>query len=103
MISFFLTSGNSLVELLSIVQETGLIDGACQEGGGPLEAGEGWGTGEKQEIQGILINAEGSFVVDSEWSKEDSTWEIVDTLGLFNIGYQAGVSRVELEGLIHFS
>ena len=103
MISFFLTSDNSLIELLSIVQETGLIDGACHESGGPLEAGEGWGTCEKQEIQGILINAEGSSVVDSKWGKKDGPWQIVNTLGLFNVSNQAGVCRVEFVGLIHFS
>ncbi len=51
------------LEFLGVVDEAGLVDGAAEEGGGPLVAGEGRGTGEEQEVQSVTVNAEGAAAI----------------------------------------
>ena len=92
-----------MLQLPLVVDQTSLIDGAAEESGCPLVAGEAGSNREEQEVNCILVNAEGSAVVQVEWANEDSTSQVVEASWSFNIGDKARIRGIELVRLIvHF-
>ena len=65
-----------MLKLLGVVEQAGLVDGAAQESGGPLVAGEGRGACESDKVQHVLVHAEGAAVVEVEGSNEDGAGEV---------------------------
>ena len=74
-----------MLKLLGVVEEASLVDGAAQESGGPLVAGEGGGAREPDEVQHVLVHAEGAAVVQIKGADEDGAGQVPEARVLLNV------------------
>ena len=90
----------SLLKLLGVVDEAGFDDGAAEDGGGPLVAGEGGCDGEPEEVEHVLVHAEGAAVVQVQRAHEDGAGQVPHRLGTLDVAGNAGISTLELVWLV---
>ena len=90
----------SMLKLAGVVNKAGLVDGAAQESGGPLVASERGCACESEEVEHVLVHAEGAAVVKVQGADEDGTRKVIEGGWALNVGGYAGVQTIELVRLV---